>query len=143
MRQFINIVEIVHMSVNEGTERWNDKNVASTVGDYRIVVDEPNDTTYVTVWTSDNKRVGELATRRTPDEIGRNYLGISHVEVLPAHRGYGLGLAMYNALLDNLPPKWKGIASYLPDQANQKQIPQIWKRLGGEIIDDHTVVDRK
>lgn len=129
--------------MEEGSsELWRGKNVVATIGEYRIAVDDPHDANFVSVWTEDNKRVGALSTRRTPDLVGREYLGISRAEIDPKHRGKRLGIAMYRALIDHLGPNWKGISSYLPDQANKKQVPKIWKRLNGVRKDDHIVVNR-
>lgn len=126
-------------------EEWNGKHAVDRRGDYVIAVDDPEDCTFVSAWTADNKKVGSISTRRTPDTIGRDYLSISLAEVHPKHRGNGLGSAMFKALLAHLAPRWKGISSYLPDQANKRQIPAIWKKLGGRRPEnaDYVVVDRR
>lgn len=141
MREFIKIVE----SAQEATPNvtvWKGKNVVAQMGDYRLAVDDPIDATFVSVWTDDNKMVGSLQTRRTPDAVGREYLGISRVEIDRKHQGNRLGFMMYKVLLNHLGGQWKGVASYLPDQANKKQVPKIWKRLGGTVKDDHIVVNK-
>lgn len=145
MRHLINIVENVqhYNQLIMESELWNGKNVVNRIGDYFIAVDDPECATYVTVWTEANKRVGSLSTRRTPDRVGQNYLGISRAELDPKHRGKGLGLAMYKALLTHLDPRWKGLASYIPDQANRKQVPKIWKRLNGIRMDDHIIANQR
>ena len=91
---------------------WNDKHVVQQVGDYRIVVDDIDNPTYVTAWTPDNVKVGSLSTRHHPGQ--KNYLGVSTVDVDPKHRNRGLGLAMYRALMSGLNKRYKGISSYLP-----------------------------
>ena len=129
LREWIDLVE-GRPGDDEGA-LWNGKHVVDTVGNFRIVVDDPTDATYVTAWTPDNKRVGSLSTRSLPGKIGRQYLGIGTVEVAPKYRGSRLGTAMYRALLQCLAPKWDGVASYLPDRANKRHVPKIHRRLGG------------
>jgi hypothetical protein len=126
-------------------ETWHGKNVVAHRHEYRIAVDRLNNATHVSAWTPDNKRIGMLSTRTTSDNVGKDYLSISRVEVDTKHRKKGIGLAMYKALLCNLSPDWKGIGSYLPDQANRRQVPKIWKRIGGHIHpnnSDHVIANR-
>jgi ribosomal protein S18 acetylase RimI-like enzyme len=125
-------------------ELWNDKHVVAFRRGYRIVVDDPNDASYVTVWTNDNKKVGSLSTRgKMPHKELNEYLNIAVADVDVKHRKQGLGLAMYKALINHMHPRWKGIGSYLPDRSNKKQIPKIYQKLGGKIIDDdYMIVDR-
>jgi ribosomal protein S18 acetylase RimI-like enzyme len=114
---------------------WNGKHVVQQIGQYRIAVDTRGRATYVTVWTENNKRVGSLSTR---GNHLNHYLGIGMADLEKPHRGKGLGLAMYRALLANLDPRWLGIASYLPDRSNLKQVPAIYRRLGGHILKGNT-----
>lgn len=108
---------------------WNGKNVVWSNGEYFIALDSEKDPSYVTLWTHDNKRVGFLSTRSHPGK--RDYVGISSVSVDPKHRGKRLGKQMYRVLLQFLPKHFKGISSYLPDRYNRRQVPRIWKSLGG------------
>lgn len=140
MRDLITIFE-----QHSEADLWNGKNVVAARHGYRIAVDNVGDAAYVTAWTPDNKRVGVLSTRTTPDNVGRDYLSVSRVEVDPKHRNKGIGLALFRALLDQLAPKWRGIGSYLPDQVNRREVPKIWRRLGGRVHpdnEDHIVADR-
>jgi ribosomal protein S18 acetylase RimI-like enzyme len=125
-------------------ELWNGKHVVAMRRGYRIVVDDPNDAEYVTVWTDANKKVGSLSTRgKLPHKELKDYLNIAVADVDAKHRKQGLGLAMYKALINHMHPRWKGIGSYLPDRSNKKQIPKIYQKLGGKIIDDdYMIVDR-
>lgn len=138
LRYWIAIVESSAPTVEE----WNGKYIVGMSGDYRIAVDDPDDATFVSAWTADNRKVGSISTRRTPDRVGREYLGISLAEVAKKHQGNGLAKLMFRALLRHLAPRWKGVASYLPDQVNQKQIPAIFTKLGGREMDSHIVIDR-
>lgn len=140
IRHYINLVEAVGQ-----VEDWNGKQIVAQKNGYRIAVDDLDDASYVTAWSEDNKKVGSISTRRTPDAIGKDYLSISLAEVDPKHRKKGIAGAMFKALLAHLAPRWKGISSYLPDQVDKKAIPTIWKRLGGRLHSDNAdfiVVDR-
>ena len=123
---------------------WNGKHVVAQIGEYRIAVDQPGNAGYVTAWSPDNKVIGTLSTRG--GHLKDEYLGIGLANLDKKYRGRGLGLAMYRALLSNLAPKWKGIASYLPDRSNRKQIPKIYRRLGGFIPkgwEDYMIIPRQ
>lgn len=127
----------------EDTDTWNGKHVVQQIGQYRIAVDARGLATYVTVWTEDNKRIGSLSTR---SGHLKGYLGIGLAELNRSHRGKGLGLAMYRALLANLDPRWQGIVSYLPDRSNRKQVPKIYRRLGGFVPkgnEDYMIIPRQ
>ena len=45
---------------------------------------------------------------------------------------------MYKTLLNHI--LYDGIVSYLPDRINKKQIPSIYKSLGGYIKDDYAII---
>jgi GNAT superfamily N-acetyltransferase len=113
---------------------WIDRldNVVSKQGDYAITVDSLDDAAFVILWFS-GKRVGKISTR-THMIDGEKYLGIGSAEIEPKHRGKGFGKGMYMALLKHT--KTAGIASYLPDRSNKKQVPKIYKALGGYLRDD-------
>jgi ribosomal protein S18 acetylase RimI-like enzyme len=138
------IKDVFSKELNENSELWNGKDVVAFRRGYRIVVDDPNDAEYVTVWTDANKKVGSLSTRgKLPHKELNDYLNIALADVDVKHRKQGLGLAMYKALINHMHPRWKGIASYLPDRSNKRQIPKIYQKLGGKIIDDdYMIVDR-
>lgn len=128
MVNFRHWIKLVEGSEANEIEIWNGKHIVQVIGEYRIAVDTPGNASYVSVWTPDNKMVGSLSTRGT---TLNNYLGIGKSQLEPRHRGKGLGVAMYRALLTNLNSRWQGIASYLPDRSNRKQVPKIYSRLGG------------
>lgn len=107
---------------------WQGKNIQWCDGTYAIAVDDPHDATYVSVWTEDNRCIGRLTTR---GRVLSNHLSIGTSELDKRHRGRKIGYLMYQTLLSCLSPKWKGIATYLPDQVNVRQVPAIWKKLGG------------
>jgi hypothetical protein len=125
-------------------ELWNEKHVVKDFKGYKIAVNRPADPTYLTLWTPENKRIGTLETRSMVGEMA-DYLNVRNVEVDAKYRGERLRFAMYQALLENLGPKYKGICAYLPDQANKRQVPKIWKRLGARVSpdsEDYLIVDR-
>ena len=128
-------------------EKWNEKNVVAHVGSYRIAVDDPSEADYISAWTEDNQCVGHLYTRRQSSFTAlKDYLSISVVKVKEKHRGYGLGKAMYFALMQYMGPQWKGIKSYLPERYNKKRVPAIWRALGGHMSPDNPdwmVADRQ
>lgn len=137
MIQFIDIAAQLHESYI-----WNDKNIVLDIGGYRIAVDDPQYATFVTAWAEEGNKVGEMSTRQSPDAVSKDHLNVGKVEILPRHRGKGIGGAMYRALLDNLAPKWKGISSYTPDRINNRRVPAILQRLGGREVGDYVLVDR-
>lgn len=118
----------------EAVEEWNGKNVIWTNQSYYVAVDDPDDATFVTVWTSENKKIGELSVRTIPGY--RQWYDISYVEISPVHRGHRLGYRMFQAILQYMEPSKKGLSIYRPDISNKKQIPSILRRLGA-------VVDRE
>ena len=106
--------------------------------DIRIAVDTPGDATYVTLWHG-NRRIGDLATRihsAHPD-----WLGISSVEIDGRFHGEGYGTRMYQILLSQMNPRFKGITSYLPDRANPI-IDNIYGRMGGFEDGDYAFIPR-
>lgn len=114
----------------EDTTEWNGKYVVWQGGGYRVAVDTPHAATYVTVWTDDGKRVGSLSTRTIPRYP--EWLSVRDAQVDAKHRNNRLGFRMYQVLLQHLDPKYHGLAGYLPDQANKRQVPAIYRRLGGK-----------
>lgn len=128
---------------------WNEKNILwQTDNGYRIATGG-SDNTYLTVWTEDNVCVGHLsASLVNKKNPGNGYIEkrakIALAEIKPSHRGQGLGLALYRALLAWLPDDVHGIYSHLPDRSNQRQVPRIYSKLKGYVIDgDHAFIDRE
>lgn len=120
------------------------KNIVWKNESYFIAIDNIQHPSYVTLWytgnKSDGEKVGELSTRNHPNNDG--YIGISYTEIKPKHRGLGFSKLMYRILLQLLPSNIKGISSYLPDRANKKQIPKIYKSLGGFIDGDFAYIPK-
>ncbi len=110
---------------------WNGKSSVWTNGQYHIVVDTPGNAKYISVWTQDNTRVGYLETRTIPGY--KDWLAIGDVGLLKDHRGKRLGIQMYRVLIQEMAPKYKGIAGYLPDTINKREVPAIYRRLGGKL----------
>ena len=122
--------------LNETPELWNDKHIVWSQNGVRIAVNDPDDATYVTVWTDDNKRIGAFSTRGTRTVNGKRYLMISTIDLNKKFRGQGIGHQMYRALLVHMAPNLAGLISYLPDAVNAKQVPRIHHRLGAQIVPD-------
>lgn len=120
---------------------WNGRTIVWRNDLYAISVDDIHDARYVAVWAKDRK-IGQLTTRgkQLP-----GYLAIDSAQLDKRHQGQRLGYLMYKHLLKYLSPRYRGISTYLPDQVNVKQVPRIWKSLGGyspEGQSTHMVVDR-
>ena len=110
---------------------WNGKQVVWTNGFYYIAVDSVEDPSYLTLWTEDNKRIGQLSTRTLP--IKGKWMGVSDVGIEKRHQGEGLGIRLYQQLIWNMNPRWDGLVGYKPDIAN-KRVYSIYRRLGA--VDD-------
>jgi ribosomal protein S18 acetylase RimI-like enzyme len=129
----------------------NGNNVVFDNGLYRIVVDSPNNATYVTLWYMKDKwqKVGALhsykknlwLTRIDKPHIVGLCLSIDYIEISPKHRGLGYAKKMYRALIDFSAPDVKGLFSYLPNRSNKKQIPRIYASFGAETIDDYQYIN--
>lgn len=119
---------------------------------YCIVVDDPSDATYITLWYYHDKlngkrfgmsRVGYLSLSGSLKVEGKTWRKISAVEIKPAHRGNRFGIQLYKQALRFISPEYAGLVSYLPDQANNVQPPKIHRRLGGYVVDgDYSVIPR-
>lgn len=121
---------------------WNEKRILWTNGEFYIASGNSTNT-YLTLWNSENKNVGLLDTRIINKE-GKKRAKINMVNVKSSAKGNRLGLQLYKTLLEWLPDDVVGICSYLPDRSNRKEVPKIYKRLGGYIKDDdHAYIDRK
>jgi ribosomal protein S18 acetylase RimI-like enzyme len=116
------------------SEDWKSRypNVVFDQGDSVVIVDDDQSANYVAVMHL-GKTVGKLTTRGTQRVNGERYTLIGLAEIDRKFRGQGLGLLMYKALLAHI--STRGIASYLPDRSNKQQVPAIYQRLGGEIVD--------
>lgn len=122
----------------EDVQDWNGKSVVWSDGQYYVAVDDITGATYITAWTSDNKRIGHLSTRMIPGY--RNWLSVRDVELDKKARGSRIGYRMYQALLHYMSAEYQGIAGYMPDMANKKQVPAIYRRLGGKVDPDNADV---
>lgn len=109
---------------------WNGKNVMWDNGYYYIAANNPNDPTYLTVWTEDNKRIGYMATQ-TVTKKGVPWLKVDNVDIKKSHQGSKLGRTLYQILVWNMNPERGGLIGYKPDIVN-KRVHSIYKRLGAE-----------
>jgi hypothetical protein len=110
---------------------------------YKIAVNDVNDADYITLWKTDintgkDKKVGALKLNETD-----NLLKVSEIGIDRGSRGLGLGLEMYKVALKYSSDKIKGIASYLPDRSNRKQIPKIYKKLNSVVEGDWSYIYKK
>ena len=78
------------------------------------------------------KAIGRMFTD-TFNRKGKSYMRIRSVEIPARVRGKGLGKEMYKVLLATTDTE--GIISYLPDRSNKKQVPGIYRSLGGRVED--------
>lgn len=111
----------------------HDKHVLWDNGTYFIAGNDPNDPTFLTLWTEDNERIGQLGTRmmmRNKEE----WLGVAEVSVKKAYQGERLAFRMYQALLANMPERYAGLIGYQPDIVH-KGVHKIYKRLGARTED--------
>lgn len=121
---------------------WNEKTILWDNGDYYIASGK-SDNTYLTLWSSDNKNLGVLDARIITSPQRDKRAKINVIRLNNNAKGHGLGKMMYKVLLDWLPSNVIGIYSYLPDRSNNKQVPSIYKRFGGYVVDgDHAYIDR-
>jgi ribosomal protein S18 acetylase RimI-like enzyme len=93
---------------------------------------------YISLWDkSTGKNVGELYGSVENKGVPEDFVSVDNVKIDPKHRGKGLAIEMYRALIDFTDENIKGISSYLPDRINKKQVPGIWGKLGGVIESDY------
>lgn len=129
--------------VLEGDDDWKSRfNVAFDRGDTIVSVNDLERCTYVAVMQN-GKPVGKLTTRGTVKLGGKSYTLIGLAELDRKVRGQGIGLLMYRALLGHI--QTDGLASYLPDRSNKRQVPAIYRRLGGFIAEpevDYAIIPK-
>lgn len=122
------------------------KYIVQQKGDYKIVVDNPEDATHITLWRNVevkgrkyDKKVGTLSLSKgvvSPD----GFLKVNSIEIDKSERGQGFGTEMYRVAMKYAKEGIKGIKSYTPDRINKKQVPSIYKRLGGTQEGDYQTI---
>lgn len=125
------------------TQDEHGKNIVYDNGTYKISVNDPHDANYIALW-HENKAVGKmyLGHGRTSDTKG--YATVRSVDIDKKHQGQGMGRQMYNVAMKYVHDKYKGIGSEHPDRANKKQVPSIFRKLGGVNHESGDItVDRK
>lgn len=120
-------------------DKWHGKDVVWSDGQYFIVVNDPSDTTHVSLWDEDNNRIGALYTTQKAVGLKGNWLFVGNIEIKKPHRGEGLGTKMYEALLNHMSPEYDGLIGYKPD-ISSRYVPQIYKKLGAKEYDDWYIV---
>ncbi len=122
------------------TDKWG-KSIVWERDEFKIAVSDLINPTRISLWVND-KNIGNLYLSTIPYKIeNRKYYKISSIEIDKKWRGMGLSTELYKVALDHITAD--GIVSYLPDRINKKQIPKIYKRLGGEIIGDYAIINKK
>lgn len=106
-------------------------------GNYKIAISDDINPTRISLWEN-NKNIGNLYTGGILKLDDLKLIKISSIEIDKKHRGNGLSKLMYKTLLKHI--LYDGIVSYLPDRINKKQIPSIYKSLGGHIKDDYAII---
>lgn len=122
---------------------WNEKVAIWSNGGYFIAVNSLEAPTYISLWTEDNIKVGCLSVAPT-SRRGQAWLKVGSVFIERRHRGQGLAAQLYRQLLNHAPGNIAGLYSYLPDRTNKRQVPAIYQRLGGIVIDsDHAYITKQ
>jgi len=122
----------------------NGNNIVFEKGDYRISINNPNNATLSTLWHKETVKGKDYWAKRGVlranvadrrfygDKDFLDYLKISEVEIEKEHRGQKLGYQLYKAVIDFRGDNIVGMFSYTPSRINKKEVPSIWKRLGGK-----------
>lgn len=113
------------------TQDEHGKNIVHDNGTYKISVNDPHDAEYIALWHS-GKAVGKmyLGHGRTADTKG--YATVRLIDIDKKHQGKGMGKQMYKTAMTYTHAKYKGIGSEHPDRANKKQVPAIFRKMGGK-----------
>lgn len=119
----------------EDVQHWNGKNVVWSGNGYHVAVDDPDDAGFITAWTDDNHKVGQLSASRSRNKKG--WVEVSSVDVDSGHRRNRIALRMYQALSQYMGSKYQGILGYRPDIADPAKIEAIYQRLGGGVDPDN------
>jgi len=136
----------------------NGNNVVFTKGDYKITIDSETNAKHAVLWHREivnemgywakrgalNANVTEKMFSEEGDIDFKKYLKISEVEIEKAHRGNGLGLELYRALINYASSDIKALISYTPNRVNKIEVPSIWRRLGARQMknnEDYQVID--
>jgi len=106
------------------------KNIVYESGDYYIAVDSIDNCKYVTLWYKD-KKVGYLLLTEGRTSDTRGYLTVYNVQIDPKHRNKGFGKKLYEIALQFISKQYKGIGGENEQRSNKKQVPSIYKSLGG------------
>ena len=111
-------------------------------GDYSISVNSVDDATYIALWY-EGKKAGEMFLTKGRNMATKDYMTVQNVSIQPKHQGRGLGLEMYKAALKYSSVKYKGIGGENEQRSNNKQVPAIYRKLGGRQLEDGSfVIDR-
>lgn len=128
----------------EDTQDWNGKTVVWSGEGYHVAVDDAQDAGFITAWTEDNEKIGELSANRSRNK--RNWVEVNHVDVDKKFRRNRIALRMYQALSQYMGSQYEGILGYRPDIADPSKIEPIYQRLGGGVDpenDDILLAPRK
>ena len=121
--------DLTYLPLNEEVMDWNGKKVVWSDGEFYIAVNSINDATYITAWNDANKNIGFMSTRGIAGYS--DWLSVRDVDLQKKYQSQGLGIRMYQALLQYMNSRYNGIVGYKPDIINDKVLA-IYQRLGGE-----------
>lgn len=128
------ISSVLFYDGNENAIVWDD-------GDYRISVNMPGRSTSSVLWHKESvkgkdywAKRGHLSTFES-EKFGKKWLRVQEVAIEGEHRGSGLGLKLYQFLLDQSGADIAGILSHSASITNKKQVPAIHRKLGAKLSD--------
>lgn len=118
------------------TDQWG-KRIVWEMDDFKIAISDDKNPSRISLWKGD-KNVGNLYLGERYKFEGEYFYKVSSIDIDKKWRGQGLSTQMYRIALEYITVA--GIISYLPDRINKKQVPNVYKRLGGEVIGDFAIV---
>lgn len=107
------------------------KNIVFDNDEYKISVNDPHDASYIALWHA-GKAVGKMYLGHGRTSNTKGYSTIRSVDIDKKHQGQGMGKQMYKTAMTYIHDKYKGIGSEQPDRVNKKQVPAIFRRMGGK-----------
>lgn len=111
-------------------------------GEFKISVNSVEDATYIALW-KDGKKVGNMYLTPGRNSGTKDYMAVSTIVIESKYRGKGMGLEMYKAALKYSSMAFAGIGGENEQRSNSKQVPSIYRKLGGrQLPSGDFVLDR-